>query len=39
LGHTPSLVHWEWGFGLMFVLSATAITMLTFYRKRIVFWL
>jgi len=39
LGHTPSLIHWEWGIGLMFVLGATAVTMLTFYRKRIVFWL
>jgi ABC-type polysaccharide/polyol phosphate export permease len=39
LGRTPSLIHWEWGIGLMFVLAAIAITMLTFYRKRIVFWL
>jgi ABC-type polysaccharide/polyol phosphate export permease len=39
LGNTPSLIHWEWGIGMMFVLGATAITMLTLYRKRIVFWL
>ena len=39
LGHTPSLVHWEWGIGLMFVLGATVVTMLTLYRKRVVFWL
>jgi ABC-type polysaccharide/polyol phosphate export permease len=39
LGSTPSFVHWEWGIGLMFVLGAIAVTMLTFYRKRIVFWL
>jgi ABC-type polysaccharide/polyol phosphate export permease len=39
LGNTPSLIHWEWGIGLMFVLGATAVTMLTLYRKRIVFWL
>jgi ABC-type polysaccharide/polyol phosphate export permease len=39
LGRTPSLIHWEWGIGLMFVLGGIAITMLTFYRKRIVFWL
>jgi len=39
LGRTPSLIHWEWGIGLMFVLGATAVTMLTFYRKRVVFWL
>jgi len=39
LGRTPLLVHWEWGIGLMVVLGATAITMLTLYRKRVVFWL
>jgi len=39
LGHTPLMVHWEWGIGLMFVLGATVVTMLTFYRKRVVFWL
>jgi len=39
LGNTPSLVHWEWGIGLMFVLGAITVTMLTFYRKRVVFWL
>ncbi len=39
LGRTPSLIHWEWGIGLMFVLGAIAVTMLTFYRKRVVFWL
>jgi ABC-type polysaccharide/polyol phosphate export permease len=39
LGHVPSLIHWEWGIGLMFVLGAIAVTMLTLYRKRIVFWL
>jgi len=39
LGRTPSLIHWEWGIGLMVVLGATAVTMLTLYRKRIVFWL
>jgi ABC-type polysaccharide/polyol phosphate export permease len=39
LGRTPLLVHWEWGIGLMFILGATAVTMLTLYRKRIVFWL
>jgi ABC-type polysaccharide/polyol phosphate export permease len=39
LGRTPLLIHWEWGIGLMFVLGATAVAMLTVYRKRIVFWL
>jgi len=39
LGRTPSLIHWEWGIGLMIVLGAIVITMLTLYRKRIVFWL
>jgi ABC-type polysaccharide/polyol phosphate export permease len=39
LGHTPSLIHWEWGIGLMLILGTTAIAMLTIYRKRIVFWL
>jgi len=39
LGNTPSLIHWEWGIGMMLVLGAAAITMLTFYRKRVVFWL
>jgi ABC-type polysaccharide/polyol phosphate export permease len=39
LGRTPSMIHWEWGIGLMLVLGATTITMLTLYRKRVVFWL
>jgi ABC-type polysaccharide/polyol phosphate export permease len=39
LGRVPDLIHWEWGIGLMFVLGATAVAMLAFYRKRIVFWL
>ena len=39
LGQAPTLLHFEWGFGLMVVLSAMVITMLAFYRKRVVFWL
>jgi ABC-type polysaccharide/polyol phosphate export permease len=39
LGHVPALIHWEWGIGLMFITGAIAVTMLTVYRKRVVFWL
>jgi ABC-type polysaccharide/polyol phosphate export permease len=39
LGRAPSMIHWEWGIGLMFVLGGITIAMLTAYRKRIVFWL
>jgi ABC-type polysaccharide/polyol phosphate export permease len=39
MGNTPKLIHWEWGIGLMLLLGAITVTMLTLYRKRIVFWL
>ncbi len=39
LGRAPALLHFEWGFGLMVLLTGVVITMLTLYRKRVVFWL
>ena len=39
LGRQPTLLHFEWGLGLMAVLAAVVITMLALYRKRVVFWL
>ena len=38
LGRAPELVHWEWGIGMMVVLTAVAVTLLALFRKRIVFW-
>ncbi len=39
LGREPALLHFEWGIGLMVVLSVTVVAMLALYRKRVVFWL
>jgi ABC-type polysaccharide/polyol phosphate export permease len=39
LGRSPSMIHWEWGFGTFIVLSIVAMGMLVLYRKRVVFWL
>ncbi len=39
LGQAPALLHFEWGFGLMVVLTAVVVAMLALYRKRVVFWL
>ena len=39
LGKAPDLIHWEWGLGMMVVLSVVAVTLLALYRKRVVFWL
>ena len=39
LGNAPALIHWEWGFGMMVVLSLVVVAMLAAYRKRVVFWL
>ncbi len=39
LGREPALLHFEWGLGLMVVLSAIVVAMLALYRKRVVFWL
>ena len=39
LGRAPALMHFEWGIGMMVVLSAVVVAMLALYRKRVVFWL
>ena len=39
LGRAPAMLHFEWGFGLMVVLTAMVVAMLALYRKRVVFWL
>ncbi|WP_174301538.1 ABC transporter permease [Caulobacter sp. S45] len=39
IGREPTLMHFEWGLGMMVILSAVVITQLALYRKRVVFWL
>ena len=39
LGRAPALVDWQWGLGVMLVMSIVMIAMLALYRKRVVFWL
>ena len=39
LGYAPALIHYEWALATTVVLAITAVTMLAFFRKRVVFWL
>ena len=39
LGRAPALADWEWGAGMMVVLSIVCVVLLALYRKRVVFWL